>query len=173
MEVSFTTAAEEMANLIDQMKDLNGYSHASYQIYQAFSRAGIDVKIGRQDCPVGISMGFPSQYRFTPNQYKIGYTAWESTEIKEGWKDQILRCDDIWATSSWTADVLRNATGREDVHVYPHGLDIDWRPVKRKRKNVFRFLHIGEPQARKNGQMVVEAFAELFGNDPDYQLILK
>lgn len=173
MEVSFTTAAEEMANLNDKMKDLNGYSHASYQISQAFSRSGIDVKIGRVSSPVGISMGFPSQYRFTPNQYKIGYTAWESTELKEGWEDQILRCDDMWATSSWTADVLRNATGREDIHVYPHGLDIDWRPVKRKRKNVFRFLHIGEPQARKNGQMVVEAFAELFGNDPDYQLILK
>lgn len=173
MEVSFTTAAEEMSNLKDDVKDLNGYSHASYQIFQAFKKFGIDVKIGRVSSPVGISMGFPSDYKFTPNQYKIGYTAWESTELREGWKDRMLSCNDIWATSTWTANVFKERLGKEDIHVYPHGIDIDWRPVKRKRKNVFRFLHVGEPQVRKNGQMVVEAFAELFGNNPEYQLILK
>jgi len=99
MEVSFTTAAEEMANLNDKMKDLNGYSHASYQISQAFSRAGIDVKIGRVSSPVGISMGFPSQYRFTPNQYKIGYTAWESTELIQ-LKEKEKKCLDFFTLES-------------------------------------------------------------------------
>lgn len=173
MEVSFTTAAEHMIDLKNDLKDLVGYSHASYGIVNAFDRAGIIPKIGSKKSPVCISMGFPTDYSFSPNQYKIGYTAWESTKLKEGWKDSMDLCDEIWATSSWTADVFKKELNREDIHVYPHGIDIDWRPFKRKRKDVFRFLHIGEPQIRKNGQMVVDAFVELFGDDPNYQLILK
>jgi hypothetical protein len=38
---------------------------------------------------------------------------------------------------------------------------------------VIKFLHVGEPAPRKAGQMVVDAFAKLFGNDPRYSLTLK
>jgi glycosyltransferase involved in cell wall biosynthesis len=173
MEVSFTNAAEQMADLKYEVKDLIGYSHASYQIALAFERCGISTKIANSKSPVCISMGFPTDYKFAPNQYKIGYTAWESTSLKQGWKERMLSCNEVWATSTWTAEVFKEQLGIEDIHVYPHGIDVDWRPIKRKRKDVFRFLHVGEPQARKNGQLVVEAFSELFGNNPDYQLILK
>jgi glycosyltransferase involved in cell wall biosynthesis len=173
MEISFTTAAEQMADLKNDVKDITGYSHASYQIVQSMANFGIDVKIASRVAPVCVSMGFPIDYKFYPNQYRIGYTAWESTHLKDGWRESMLNCDEVWATSSWTADVFKEELGKEDIHVYPHGIDMDWRPVKRKRKEKFRFLHIGEPQVRKNGQLVVEAFAELFGNDPDYQLVLK
>jgi len=37
----------------------------------------------------------------------------------------------------------------------------------------FTFLHIGEPQYRKNGQLVVDAFTELFGNNPRFRLVMK
>ena len=162
-----------MAKLPDDKKDFMGYSHASHEIIKAFEKFGIKSSIIDRTAPIGISMGFPRDYRFYDHQYKIGYTAWESTELKDGWLDRMLSCDEIWATSSWTAEVFKETTGIEDVHVYPHGIAETWRPVRRNISETFRFLHVGEPQARKNGQLVVDSFVELFGNDNRYQLILK
>lgn len=173
MRISFSTAAENMAQLSDDRKDLMGYSHASSEAMKALNRKKFACDILDPGAPVGISMGFPSDYRFFKNQYKIGYTAWESSELRDGWLDMMLYVDELWATSSWTAEVFKKTTGREDVHVYPHGITKDWSPRKRYRKDIFRFLHVGEPQSRKNGQVTVDAFIELFGNNPEYQLILK
>ena len=57
---------------------------------------------------------------------------------------------------------------------YKHG--IDKRFVLKKRTSAhkpFTFLHIGEPFARKDAQMLTEAFIELFGDNPNYKLIMK
>lgn len=172
-DVSFTTAAENMKKMVQGYHDIMGYGHASYEIINSFERAGISCDIDNSESPIGISMGFPTDYKFYPNQYKIGYTAWESTELKPGWKEQMLMVDELWATSQWTAEVFKETTGREDVFVYKHGITSDWSPVRRNVSGIFRFLHIGEPQIRKNGQLVVDAFTKLFGNDPNFQLILK
>lgn len=118
-------------------------------------------------------MGFPTDYKFFPNQYRIGYTAWESTELRDMWLERMLAVNELWATSTWTAEVFKNTTGREDIHVFPHGISEDWKPVKRNVSETFRFLHVGEPQARKNGQLVVDSFIELFGNDNKFQLVMK
>jgi len=173
MDLSFSTAAENMQKIEDDRKDLMGYSHAVYQAMLALDRAGFHSRVADMAAPVGISMGFPTDYRFFNHQYKIGYTAWESTELKDRWLEHMLYVDELWATSSWTAEVFKKTTGRDDIHVFPHGIDESWRPLRRSENGIFRFLHIGEPQVRKNGQIVVDAFAKLFGNNPDYQLILK
>lgn len=172
-DVSFTTAAENMQKMVQGYHDIMGYGHASYEIINAFERASISCDIDNSESPVGISMGFPTDYKFYPNQYKIGYTAWESTELKPNWLENMLAVDELWATSDWTARVFKETTGREDVWVYRHGITSDWSPLRRQQGQVFRFLHIGEPQIRKNGQLVVDAFTQIFGKDPQYQLILK
>lgn len=173
MTISFTNAAEQMNTLKDDCKDLVGYSHASYEIMNVLSRQGFDIRIADEFAKIGISMGYPTDYSFSDHQYKIGYTAWESTKLKENWQENMMACDEIWATSSWTADVFKEELGIEDIHVYPHGISKDWKPVRHQLNKPFRFLHVGEPQLRKNGQLVVDAFCELFGNDENYQLILK
>lgn len=172
-DVSFTNAAENMKKMVDGYHDIMGYGHASYEIIKALTRAGVSCDINNDHSPIGISMGFPTDYKFYPDQYKIGYTAWESTELKDGWLNKMLMVDELWATSDWTAEIFKNTTGREDVFVYRHGITEDWSPKRRTEGGVFRFLHIGEPQVRKNGQLVVDAFSELFGNDDSFQLVLK
>jgi glycosyltransferase involved in cell wall biosynthesis len=172
-DVSFTTAAENMKKMVDGYHDIQGYGHASYEIINSFEKFGIYSAINNSECPIGISMGFPTDYKFYPNQYKIGYTAWESTELKPEWRERMLQVDELWATSSWTANVFKETTGREDIFIYKHGITMDWSPKKRQVNKIFRFLHIGEPQLRKNGQMVVDSFIKLFGNNPEFQLILK
>lgn len=172
-DVSFTTAAENMKKMSDGYHDIMGYGHASYEIINSFRRAKISCSIDNNQSKIGISMGFPTDYKFYPNQYTIGYTAWESTELKPKWEDHMLSVDQLWATSQWTAEIFKETTGREDVFVYPHGITEDWSPLRRQNSGVFRFLHIGEPQIRKNGQAVVDSFIKLFGNDPNFQLVLK
>ena len=48
-----------------------------------------------------------------------------------------------------------------------------WTPKRRLESDTIKFLHIGEPAPRKGGQMVVDVFTNLFGNDPKYSLTIK
>jgi glycosyltransferase involved in cell wall biosynthesis len=173
MDVSFNAAAENIAKIHKDFIDIQGYTHAAYQASRALARQGITCSVKDTSATIGISMGFPSDYSHAPGQYKVGYTAWESTHLKDGWLERMMSVDQLWATSSWTAEVFRKTTGREDIHVWPHGITSDWSPARRERGNVFTFLHVGEPQVRKNGQLTVEAFIDLFADNPDYQLIIK
>lgn len=173
MQISFSGVAAGMHIQPKEKKDIHGYYHASYQMIQALSRAGFEPSINHPSAPVCIAFSQPGEYKFFNDQYKIGYTAWESTEIKKEWVPGLSIVDELWATSTWTAEVFKETTGVENIHVYPHGIDQSWTPFKRKRKNKFTFLHVGEPQVRKGGQTVVDAFINLFGNNDDYELILK
>jgi glycosyltransferase involved in cell wall biosynthesis len=173
MQISFSGAAEDLPNIPENSKDIVGYSNATHNIFDTLTNNGFDCQIMKPSAPIAIGMGYPTDYKFIPGQYKIGYTAWESTKLRPDWFQIMNNCDEIWATSSWTARVFERQLGRDDIHVYPHGITHDWASKEREVGEVFRFLHIGEPQIRKNGQLVVDAFVELFGNDPKYQLILK
>jgi hypothetical protein len=81
-------------------------------------------------------------------------------------------CDEIWTTSDWCANVFED-NGYKVDKVYPHGIDPMWKPYKRPDDGIIKFLHVGEPAPRKAGQMVVEAFTSLFGNNPQYSLTIK
>lgn len=173
MIISFSAAPEDLDKIPEEYKDIVGYSNASSNIVSTFKKNGFKWTTNDPLAPVAIGVGYPTDYNFYPHQYKIGYTAWESTELKDGWDEIMHGCDEIWATSSWTARVFKKQLGIDNVHVYPHGINSDWSLKEREVRKVFRFLHIGEPQIRKNAQLVVDAFSELFGKDPNYQLILK
>lgn len=173
MQISFSGSAEDLKLLSEDSKDIVGYSNATSNIFDVFSRAGFDCRIKNSKSPVAIGMGYPIDYKFIGDQYRIGYTAWESTKLHPEWYHIMNKCDEVWATSSWTARVFSRQLGRDDIHVYPHGINHDWTPKEREIGDVFRFLHVGEPQIRKNGQLVVDAFVELFGNNPNYQLVMK
>lgn len=167
MDVSFTGAPDHLDVTV-------GFGNASWHIFQQFRKAGINPVI-KQGAPVGISFCPPWQYSFySPEQYKIGYTPWESTEFPRGWVERMNACDEIWTTSTWNKQIFENNLGRE-VFVYLHGIDHGFVPSRRKFTNgePFTFLHMGEPFNRKAGQLVVEAFINLYGNNPDYRLIMK
>lgn len=172
MQISFSGAAEEFHQIPKDRKDIVGYSNAIGNIFREFEKFDINCSVNDPSAAVGIGMGYPTDYKFFPHQYRIGYTAWESTQLQHGWFDIMNNCHDIWATSSWTARVFKKQLDR-DVFVYPHGIGPSWTPLKRSIDGPFRFLHVGEPQIRKNGQLVVDAFVEQFGKDPNFELILK
>lgn len=152
-----------------------GYGEASYHIVKSFKELGLDVEIESSSADIEISFADPGNYTFyDPSSYKIGYSAWESTEMSQNFKRNASYCDEIWATSPWITDIFTRLFPTKKIFTYKHGISPTWKPKLRKEKNKpFTFLHIGEPFSRKDAQLAVDSFIELFGNDPRYRLVLK
>ena len=168
MKVSFTGAPEYMDRKV-------GYGEASYQIFKTFKNNGLLPVIGDPSADISIAFVQPDKFNFMPNQYRIGYTPWESTGIFDSWKRPLTEgIDELWTTSPWCAEIFKQHTDKP-IFVYEHGIEDEWIPTKRvtDESRPFRFLHIGEPAFRKDAQMVVDAFIALYGNNPNYELILK
>lgn len=165
MDISFSTPS-------DNLKIFNGYGHASLKIMESLRRLGHNVELDNPKAPVQLNFSQPVYFKLNKNQYQISYTPWESTDLPEDWKPVMYKCDEVWTTSNWCKKVFED-NGIKDVKVYPHGIDPMWTPVKRKDDGVIRFLHIGEPAPRKAGQMVVDTFSSLYGNNHKYSLTIK
>ena len=151
-----------------------GYGVASWHILQGFTDNGIKWSVDDPNQDIEIFWGHPP-YEFQRSQhYKIGYTAWESTGFKKDWLDTMKDADEIWTPTPWLSNHFEKILDKP-TFTYPHGIAKEWEAKRHYRPNnrPFTFYHIGEPQFRKNGQLVVDAFSELYGNNPDYRLIMK
>lgn len=169
MKVSFTGPA------IRNLDRVVGYGEASYHILKSFKTLGVEVESEAQKADIEISFADPGNYVFyDPSSYKIGYSAWESSEMSQTFKKNVAYCDELWGTSSWITDIYKKLFPNKKTFTYLHGISESWKPKLRKKANKpFTFFHIGEPYTRKDAQLVVDCFTEMFGHDPNYRLILK
>jgi len=165
MNISFST-------VIANLKSKNGYGYAGENIVKSLNNLGHFVPFQDPKSKVQFNFSQPPHFKLHKNQYQISYTPWESTVIPEDWKEYMDACDEIWTTSDWCANVFED-NGYKVDKVYPHGIDPIWKPYKRQDDGIIKFLHVGEPAPRKAGQMVVESFISLFGNNPEYSLTIK
>lgn len=152
-----------------------GFGYAGQNIVNTLQELGHSVKFASPKAPVQINFTQPHHFKLHKGQYQIGYTPWESTLIRSEWRDIFNQCDEVWATSDWTAEVYKNNGVTKPIYVYPHGIESLWKPYKRilHPGKPLKFLHIGEPSPRKDGQLVVDTFIKLFGNNPEYHLTVK
>jgi len=169
MKISFTGDA------MRYMDHNTGYGQASEMIFRSFKKLNIDCGFELEGADIEISFSVPHEhYWIEKDSYKIAYTAWESTDLNKFSKSLMNQADEIWGTSQWVQNVFSYIFPDKPTFYYKHGIDERFKPIKRKGKNTpFTFLHIGEPSSRKDGQMVAEAFIDLFGNNPDYRLVMK
>lgn len=168
MQISFTGAPEHMSIGV-------GFGNASWWIFESFKQHNLNPMQNHPTAQIGVSFCPPNEYRFGGReQYKIGYTPWESSDFLPGWIDKLNECDEVWTTSTWNKGIFENNLQRE-VFVFPHGIDHRFSPKRRKyiQHQPFTFLFIGEPFNRKDGQLVYDTFTKLFGNDDRYKLIIK
>jgi glycosyltransferase involved in cell wall biosynthesis len=165
MEISYSTP-------IINLHASNGYSYAGKHIVDSLNRLGHSVPFQNSKSPVQLNFSQPNLFKLHRKQYQISYTPWESTTIPKDWKPFLDCVDEIWTTSDWCANVFEDNGFKVD-NVYPHGIESAWVPKKRKESEVIKFLHIGEPAPRKAGQMVVDVFGQLYGNNPKYSLTIK
>lgn len=149
-----------------------GYTNAAVSMITSLQQKDTAVFFNNRDIPFHINFCQPYYYQLN-NAYNIGYTPWESTKIPEGWKYNMSLCNEIWTTSNFVKDVYIQNGIKNDIHVIPHGISSDIKIIERELSNKFNFLHIGGDSKRKNAQLVVDAFLELFDGDDNYQLVLK
>lgn len=149
-----------------------GYANAAINTIKAIQARNFGVYYNRPEIPFHINFCQPHYYQLN-NDYKIGYTPWESTKIPNGWLYNMSLCNEIWATSNFVKGVYEKHNVNEKIHVIPHGISDDFFISERELSDTFYFLHVGGDSKRKNAQMVVDAFLELFEGKDDYRLVLK
>ena len=141
-----------------------GYGRAAHNILEGFRENGILFQVDDPTQDIEIFWGHPPYEFQRSHHYKIGFTAWESTGFKKGWLESLDDADEIWTPATWLSNHFAEVLGKP-TFTYPHGVDEEWmEPIRHYRPNgerPFTFFHIGEPQLRKNGQLVIDAFAEL------------
>lgn len=151
----------------------SGYSTAGNNLFNGIKDMGYDVSGITQEAAINISFAVPQHHILLANAYNVLYSAHETTEICDRWARCLNKADEVWATSSWIADVYRQKV-KKTVYVVPHGVSGKFIPAKRKLQDgKFIFLHLGEPYIRKGGQVTVEAFIEEFGHNEDVLLLIK
>lgn len=151
----------------------NGYGVAGYGVVTALKALGHQVPFKDPTARVQIHFSQPEWYDFSDGQYKIGYTPWESTGLPVGWLEAFNDLDELWTPSPLIASWYREAGVEVPIKVYEHGVDHIWEPVRRRRRNVLKFLSVAEPAPRKGGQMAYDAFREAFGDREDVHLTIK
>lgn len=167
MHISFNTSPSGL--------NLNtGYGLAGYGIVTALQRVGHTVAFKDPTAAVEIAFCMPDASEWSnENAYHIQMTPWESTKLQPDWAENFNRADEVWATSPWVAEVYKSEGVTVPIFVYEHGIDTMWTPFRRRPTNVIKFLHVGEPAPRKNGQMAMEAFRDALGDRTDVHLTIK
>lgn len=162
-------------NNLDESGELwysQGYYNAGINTIKALQQKQTAVFYNREEINYHINFCSPLYYQLK-NKYKIGYTPWESTKVPNSWRYNMSQCDEIWATSTFVKEIYEQNNVHTNIHVIPHGVTDEWTIFERELTGKFNFIHVGGDSKRKNAQMVVDAFLELFDGNLDFQLILK
>jgi len=149
-----------------------GYGHATMKIIKQLGILGHSVLINRS-APVEFTYSHPDNFRFfNENAYKIGYTAWESTWMQDGWQEGLDSVNELWVANKFNKDIFSQYTDKE-IYVFPHGIDEVFSPIERKVEDKVKFLHVGFPAYRKNVHDTVNTFLELYAGRKDVELTIK
>jgi glycosyltransferase involved in cell wall biosynthesis len=152
-----------------------GYGYAGKNIVKSLNNLNYKISFADPKATIQLNFTQPQHFKLHRNQYQIAYTPWESTEMRSDWVERFNACDEVWTTSDWCAKVFKENGIVKPIYVYPHGIESVWTPKKRfiQDGEPIKFLHVGEPSPRKDGQLVVDTFIKLFGNNSDYHLTIK
>lgn len=168
MKISFTGVSRRQ-----EFWDQNtGYGKIFKQIYDGLDGSDYQPVVNDQSASVAICCENPGWLYREGKQYTIGYTTHESTEMVEQWAQNLSTVDEIWAPSRWIANVIRKYTNK-NILVVPVCATNSFTPVRRVKDETFYFVHVGEPAIRKGGDLVLESFVELFGDNPNVVMVFK
>jgi glycosyltransferase involved in cell wall biosynthesis len=108
----------------------------------------------------------------------IQWIVFESTRIPQGIRPAIQGADQVWVPSAWGLDVLlAHGVAEHRVHVVPEGVDGARFHAHGRRPRTsarpFRFLTVGKYEQRKGIDLTIEAFAQVYANQPQAELVIK
>ena len=105
----------------------------------------------------------------------INWGVFESTVIPTNIAD-VLKSHHLWIPTEWGRKVaIANGFDSSRIDLVHEGVDPNlFHPyAKPRRTGPFRFLLIGKYEIRKSYDEVLQAFTEEFGNNSDYELVIK
>lgn len=163
-----------ISTVADGGKD--GYGVASEKIIKGLVNEDVNISRSFKNQKVGLLFHNPYSVLKMESPIKIIYTMFESTKIPDDWIEYLRVADKVIVPSRWCRDVFKKSG--IDAEVVELGYDDDIfrykeRYNKRKKKEVFNFVHYNAFNIRKGFCEVFKAFVEEFEKDEPVKLILK
>jgi len=160
-------------NYVTALKQINGLEPlielVNFQDQDAISKSA------NESTPDDINISFiPANLNDFYRGHNINWTVFESTIIPESLLSVIKR-HNIWIPTEWGRKIcIENGVDYNQIEVIPEGVDNNqFHPYFKPQKDKFRFLLIGKYEQRKSMDESIDAFARIFGNNPDIELIIK
>lgn len=150
-----------------------GYGVAGFNIVRSLQELGHKVPFRNKDSEVELWFSHPNHWKWSnEDQYRVGYVAWESTDLKPGWLDKMNDCNEIWTPNYLLKEWFVQAGVEVPIFVYEHGVADNYN-IATAKHNKFTFLHLGSESKRKGGLLTESAFRKAFSNQSDVQLVTK
>ncbi len=112
-------------------------------------------------------------YSTVYKKFKIFYNVYEKTEYPIEFFEKLQQADQIWVPTQWQADnTIRQGIPQEKVKIVHEGIDETEFFPENLHTDKFTFLVIGNWTYRKSTYELVKSFVELFGNNPNVELLL-
>lgn len=125
----------------------------------------------------GIMLGYSTTFNrhngLTQMGRRIGITMWESSVPPKAFLQPLQEMDAIITPSTFCKQVFADAGVTTPIHVVPLGVNKLYQPVERTEVGPLTFLAFIDRGLRKGGPTALQAFIAAFGDDMNYQLILK
>lgn len=110
-----------------------------------------------------------------PRSFNIALPHHEWSRYPKGWVDTLNMFDEVWATSDFVADVMRDSGVKAPILFMPPALDADSVPQKTdwQARVPFSFYSCGEAHFRKGFHLLMAGFMEAFPRVGSARLVIK
>jgi glycosyltransferase involved in cell wall biosynthesis len=104
----------------------------------------------------------------------LNWVVYESTHIPDNIFKMMLS-HNSWTPSVWGRKIaIEQGVPSNQIDVVPEGVDVNlFHPYLIPPTDKFRFLMISKYEQRKSVNEAIDAFAQVYGNNPDVELLIK
>jgi hypothetical protein len=146
------------------------------------------IKRGHSGADFGIRFSQPDSAECTPGRIKVCFSMWEFTSVPRGthkkvngelkrvksWPEGMEQADAHFVPCEFSRRLWLDAGCTKPIFVVPLGYDErDYFIRQRSDDRPFTFISAGTLSSRKNPNLLLKCFREVFGDDPAYRLIFK
>lgn len=143
-----------------------------YSILTDEEKAFIDKPFKKEK--IGIIKTTPELFFKCTNEFRIGYTMVENTQIGKKWRDWCNQMNMLFVPSAYLIDVFKESGVKKPIISVKQGMDSKKFPyIERRPQRKFVFGTIGYQDDRKNWQDLVTAFCSEFNQNEPVELWIK
>jgi len=163
MEITFKSVTADKAN---------GYAHSHLNLMRYLKEYGYELKKDDQLRDWGMVYTVPANYKHLNSTNKICFTMFETDHLPDSWVDWLNKFDLVLTPTAWGKAVFRSCGVKSKVCNL--GIEHDlFKPVMRREKEKFVFIHYDCGGWRKGFDIMLNAFKKAFKKDEPVELWMK